>query len=328
MLFTFMTITYNHEKFIIQHLESIKYQIINYGLNYKFQLLISDDNSKDNTIEKVKLWVKENNALFEYIDILENEVNQGTCKNYTKAIRYIKGEYYKSLAGDDIFAKDNIFKAIELLHSYDIVSSIIGPFDDKGLYKDRKIYSRIYSMYKFVNTDYSKLANNLTLFPMTPGIFIRKELYTEQVLSFIEQFYLVEDRSRAIKIYEDNKNLKIGYYDKVTVLYRYHDNAITKTKNNKIATGFLNDLDKLDNYVLKTSNNTFLKLRTRYNMANRKIKNSKLALLLNLDVLFYRIGFVLNYHKYRDRIKSIIEESFLPNEKHLKYIISEAEKYE
>ena len=31
MYSTFLTITYNHEDFIIQHLESIKFQIENFG---------------------------------------------------------------------------------------------------------------------------------------------------------------------------------------------------------------------------------------------------------------------------------------------------------
>jgi hypothetical protein len=30
-MFTFVTITYNHEKYIIEHLESIKYQIENFS---------------------------------------------------------------------------------------------------------------------------------------------------------------------------------------------------------------------------------------------------------------------------------------------------------
>lgn len=328
MLFTFLTITFNHEKFIIQHLESIKYQILNYGNGRIFQLVIADDSSKDNTINLINSWNKKNNKLFEHIDILESETNQGTCKNYTNGIQHVKGECFKALAGDDIFAKENMFKAVDMLRTHDVIISIMGPFNDKGLYKDRKIYSRIYSMYKYVDTDYSKISKRLDLFPMTPGVFIRKELYTEKVLSFINQFYLVEDRPQAISIYEENVNLKIGYYDKITVLYRYHDNAVTKTKNSKIAIGFANDLVELDKYVLKVSGSIFLKLRTRYNMLIKKIKSPKITLALNLYVLIYRIGFLLNYHKYKERMNTIINDSFLPNEDYLKSIIEEAKRYD
>lgn len=328
MLFTFVTITYNHERFIIQHLESIKYQIITYGKENKYQLVVSDDCSIDNTISLVNIWIKNNGYLFSDIKILINKRNIGTCKNYTKAIKSINGDYFKALAGDDVFAKDNIFEAVKLLKNYDIVITIIAPFNEDGLDKNKQIYSRIYTMYSFTSTDYLKLSKNLVPIPMTPGIFIRKELYTESVLEFINQFVLVEDLSAAIKIYEDNKYLKIGYYNKVTALYRHHSNAITKTKNSKIESNYSNDRNELDKHIIKTSDNVFLKFRTRYNLARRKIKNDKLAHLLNMDVLFYRIGFILNYPRYRKKMNIIISDSFLPNEAHLKYIVSEAKKYD
>lgn len=326
-MFTFVTITYNHENFIIQHLESVKYQILSFGEGKTFQLVVSDDCSTDNTINLIKAWTKENSFLFQHIDILKNKMNMGTCKNYTKAIRNIKGDFFKALAGDDLFAKDNIFNAVEMLQSYDIILSVMAPFDDKGLDKGIQMYSRIYSVYKFSEVSHSKLSYNFLGFPMTPGIFMRKELYTEQVLSFIDQYLYIEDLSASIKICEDNNNLKIGYYDKITALYRHHSNAITKTNDDVINVGFANDLDELDEYVLKVSSNIILRLRIKYNSSIRNIKSPRLAHLLNVDTIFYRIGFILNYHKYRNRIKDTLRNSFLPNEDHLKYIISEADRY-
>lgn len=328
MLFTFLTITYNHEKFIFQHLESIKYQIINYGEGIKFQLIVADDSSKDNTIRCVKDWLEQNSNLFEYIDILESDKNQGTCKNYTKGIRKIKGDYCKSLAGDDIFAKDNIFEAVNLLKKYDVVCTAVAPFSNSGIYNDKKIYSRIYSMYKFCNMSYEKIARNYISIPMTPGVFMRKELITEDIISFINQFTFIEDRSKNIKIYEQNKKLKISSYDKILVLYRHHEGAVTKTKNNNIVELFNKDSRELYDYVLDNANSMLVKLKIRYKNMIGKIRNRKLATILNIEVFIYRLGLVLNYYKYKEKMNEIIENSFMTNKEYLMKIMEEAKKYD
>ena len=59
-MFTFISITYNHEKYIIEHLESIKYQILQYGKNEKVCFILSDDCSTDNTLLITQQWLKIN----------------------------------------------------------------------------------------------------------------------------------------------------------------------------------------------------------------------------------------------------------------------------
>ena len=45
--FVFVTLTFNHEKYIIEHLESIKYQVENYGQKFSTKIVINDDCSSD-----------------------------------------------------------------------------------------------------------------------------------------------------------------------------------------------------------------------------------------------------------------------------------------
>lgn len=327
MLFTFLSITYNHEKFIAQHLESIKYQIVNYGDGLKFQLIVSDDCSSDDTMNIIHSWLKENSGLFNYVDILESDTNQGACNNYTKGIRKIKGDYFKRVEGDDIFAKDNVFEAVKLLKTFDIIVTPTGPFTCGKLFADKKILSRIYLMYKFCNTDYRYIQRYNVSIPMNPGVFMRKELITEDVLSFINQFTHIGDRSRNIKIYEQNKMLKIGCCEKILVLYRHHENAVTKTTNKNIIKLFKEDDTKMDEYVTNKTKNFFIKCRFNYNILRRKVDNKRLANLLNIEQILYRISFLLNYCKYRKRIKNIKNLSYMPNNEHLRTIIEEAKKY-
>ena len=268
MYFTFLVITYNHEEFVLQHLESIKFQIINYGKNYSFQLVISDDCSGDRTIESINQWVSINGYLFKSIKILESDVNLGTCKNYVRGIKNIEGIYFKALAGDDLYAKDSIFKAVELLKEYDIVTTPVAPFEGSNLFNDSKIYSRIFSMYKFANTSYNKIRLHNIPIPMTPGIFMRRELISKEVIDFIGKHKFIEDRSQNIKIYELNNNLKIGKYEKILILYRHHENAVTKTKKSEILMAFNEDSRNLYTYANRRTKNVGVKLKTRYNIFN------------------------------------------------------------
>ena len=41
--FTFCVLAYNHSQFILDHLESIKFQVLNYGKNIECSLIINDE---------------------------------------------------------------------------------------------------------------------------------------------------------------------------------------------------------------------------------------------------------------------------------------------
>lgn len=84
-MFTFVTITYNHEKYIIEHLESIKYQIENFSKGKQVNLVISDDGSMDNTMLYAQQWIERNKYLFSEVELLTSEKNQGIIKNYLRA---------------------------------------------------------------------------------------------------------------------------------------------------------------------------------------------------------------------------------------------------
>ena len=183
-------------------------------------------------------------------------------------------------------------------------------------------------MYQFVNTSYDKIRKNVILMPMTPGVFIKKQLLTDDVLNFVDRFKLIEDKSAYIKLYEMNSNLNFGIYEKVLILYRYHANAITKTDNLRIANQFNNDDRMLDKYVAQNSSSLFVKLKYLYNFYLKNIGNRRIRLMLNIDVWLYRLSFLIFYPKYRNSMRAIINSFYMQNEEHLNYLIAEAKRYE
>ena len=62
--FSFLVLAYNHENYIIEHLESIKYQVLTYGEEMSVDILISDDFSRDRTVDLIEKWIFANKRLF------------------------------------------------------------------------------------------------------------------------------------------------------------------------------------------------------------------------------------------------------------------------
>ena len=94
-MFTFAIITYNHEKHIVEHLESIKYQIANFGQEETFSLIVSDDASNDKTICLIEKWLEQNQYLFHDVKILKSVNNQGITKNYVRAVISVASDNFK-----------------------------------------------------------------------------------------------------------------------------------------------------------------------------------------------------------------------------------------
>ena len=84
---------YNREKLIGDSIKSI---IANTYQNW--ELIIVDDVSKDNTVEVVKKFEKQDAR----IKVYSNEKNLGDYPNRNKAAKYAKGKYIKYVDADDI----------------------------------------------------------------------------------------------------------------------------------------------------------------------------------------------------------------------------------
>ena len=107
--FTFATLTYNQENYILEHLESIRYQIEHFGQEREIYYVLADDCSSDRTVELAQKWLNRNRKLFKGIEIVAATQNQGIVRNYEQALRHIQTNQFKLLAGDDLYYCENIF---------------------------------------------------------------------------------------------------------------------------------------------------------------------------------------------------------------------------
>lgn len=301
--FTFVIITYNHKNYILEHLESIKYQIQNFGKNYKCHLIIADDCSTDDTVSIIKEWIA-SNSIFDSVKILESEKNEGICRNYVKAIKEIKSEYFKVLAGDDFYTKENIFNIIDVLKINDIVCTPIMPYKNDENIMVKRFKKDIFYLYNYCGKKYSNLRYWYKPIPFTPGVFINKKLLTDTVLDFILECTMLEDRSEYIKIFDENKKLKIACISKVIVFYRWSENAVSRTKSNLMQRMLKKDRLFLDNWLLKRSKN---KLQYLFFAYKKIINTYPIFKYIDINVIFMNIRYYIFNH-YKNDIKYVFNE--------------------
>ena len=114
--FIFGILTYNQENYVLETLESIKYQKIHYGSDVNVSLVITDDASKDGTVAVMKDWLEKNKTYFDKIDLIANEKNRGTVANFKTILSKVSDEHLKIIAGDDLIGHKNVFAEYETLN--------------------------------------------------------------------------------------------------------------------------------------------------------------------------------------------------------------------
>lgn len=104
-------ISYAQEKYISEAIESVLSQKV----NFKYELLLADDCSPDNTKKIIKEYEKKYPDI---IRVLDRPKNLGGANNYYDAICHTKGEYLTVLEGDDYWCDNSkLQKQVDFLDS-------------------------------------------------------------------------------------------------------------------------------------------------------------------------------------------------------------------
>ena len=229
-MFTFVVTCYQQEEFIAMSLESVKYQIQRYGQEQQFQLIVTDDGSKDSSCEVIRQWLEQNSALFAQVDLLFNKENAGICRVYVDALRRVEGEQFLVLNGDDLLSPYNVFELAGHLEEYDIVAPAFLRFVGSGQFlTDPHIYLEVV-LQRFITGKKLYYAARLGC-PIMGIALYRKSLLTEEVFAYILRFRTVNDRACFQKILEQQKNVSTYYSNRPSVLYRMSPSSLSNMKS-------------------------------------------------------------------------------------------------
>ncbi|CAM8462169.1 Glyco_tranf_GTA_type domain containing protein [Candidatus Methylopumilus universalis] len=298
--YTFVVLSYNHENYILEHLESIKFQIKNFGVKYSIDLIVADDCSKDNTVYLAKLWISKNRFLFRSVTFTGKSKNVGTCINYTNTWKKIKTTSFKITASDDVYSKENIFKYNKYLKSCDLISCLPLHLLDKKLFFNKwEIFEIISSdvIYKHYIERIKKISN----FNAPNLFFDRKVIDNEKIYKFIRRFKVTEDYPMQIMLGEVISEPKVMQTTNVAVYYRRTTNSTYIIKNND----FYNDKNRIFKYLIKVEPDQMSKFFILNRIFCLNIRYKFLSRILNFNIYFFFIKVILNFMKIMKIFKSV-----------------------
>jgi len=159
--------SYNHEKYIIECLESLR------SLKYiNIELIVSDDCSSDRTFSVLTEWIKDNKIRFVRTLVVRQHENLGIVKNLQYLFNAANGKYVGYIASDDIYLESAITERVNIFELNSNIDGIFGNaqyISEDGIVIreqyfskwEMKMLSRMYSSRLFVSV--------CLLYPGHPG---------------------------------------------------------------------------------------------------------------------------------------------------------------
>ena len=233
-LVSIIVITYNSSKYVLETLESAKAQTYQ-----NIELIITDDCSKDNTVEICRKWIDENKERFVNTKIVSVEKNTGTSGNCNRGFKASIGEWIKLIAGDDILLTNCIYSFWEFIIENKNCSIVFGRM--YYLKKNKLVEDKLNLFFKNTQSEQKiKIYKGSGL--SAPTSFIKHSLINE-CGGFNENYKLIEDVPMWISI--ARRDEYFYFLNSFVVKYRLHSTNISMAKEVFINLNYYQDLKRL-----------------------------------------------------------------------------------
>lgn len=250
--FSIIIPTYNSERFIDYCLNSL---ILQYSEKYNFEILIVDDCSTDETINKINEFMTKLP-----ITILSTKVNSGPGIARNIGLGISKGKWILFLDSDDMLSENALETLNEHINAYKELD-IVGfnwEYDRNSKVDNGKIGGR-YDYRNLLKTKQNLILDYLSLGMDGSVIFtaIKRELIQQNNLKFNLGFH--EDIDFIFKVYYFAKN--IGYIENILYIKNNRNDSIVNSIQRKHIDGYFRAFTEIYN---------FLKLKKEINLETLK----------------------------------------------------------
>lgn len=302
IMFSVAVITYNQEQYISQTLDSI----LNQQHDYKYEIVIGEDCSTDNTKKIIEEYVEK------YPDIIKplyNNPNKGLINNYFNVINHCQGKYIMECAGDDYWLPGKVKFQIEFMENNPAVGMCYSKakvWNENKQKFEKKLFGSNRESFEF-------LLNNGNYIP-APTVCLRTELVQKYIIEIKpqEKDWLIEDYPMWLWFCYESK---VKFRDSIDAVYRVLENSashsncfekliklVTTTRNIQLfysknfgveITLPLKNKDLYDIYFnIMISNYSDInrkKVKEYYNFLNKKSIKDRIKFLLAYCPLLFKI---------------------------------------
>lgn len=211
-------ITYNSSGTVAETLDSM------FSQTYpRLELLVSDDCSTDDTVDICRKWIDSHKDGFERTEIIVREKNGGVAANLNTAIRACRGDYIKTIAGDDILLPDCVKDNVDYMACHDATDIVFSKMlyfeDNEGKRTITEYYKPERELLFFFDLpaeqQYRKLLYSCRYIPGVTA-FYKREFAVQH--PFPEEYSYCEDWPHWTHL--TKSGIHLSYFDKETVLYR------------------------------------------------------------------------------------------------------------
>ncbi len=268
--------TYNGASYLRKQLDSILNQT--YPIS---KIIIVDDCSRDNTIEIIKEYQRENHN----IDLILNTENLGSNRSFHKVISLAETELFALCDQDDIWKKNKIEEQIKLVESsvYDNSKPLVVFHDLELMDNDEEIIAKsFWDIHKFNAAEFN--FEDLFLFNIVTGCtcLLNQSMKREILKSDMKQI-IMHDYLIALIGYGFGK---VMYSNQQLMLYRSHSNSVTIKERITFSDRIFSFLDRVKSKEYLMPN--ILQIEECLNLYGESFTNDKLKLMLSFTGLKHK----------------------------------------
>ncbi len=211
-----------------------------------FEIVVSDDGSKDNHEQELAEYFKQND--FSNYKLVMNEQNRGTVQNILSGLKACEGEYVKPISsGDCLYAEDTLTRLYDFMKA-DSLDYCHGLIRGYHRLEDGSIqyipYSHPFDIEAYRKRDMDKITRNLVLYSDNTcgaGICYEKKFFIHYMNLISEVVKYEEDIFQVVAAVE---NKKTALFDDYVIWYEI-GLGVSTNKKSKIYDLLAQDVDGL-----------------------------------------------------------------------------------
>lgn len=264
---------YNHEKYIVTCLESIKQNT--YDLK---EIILIDDGSTDSSFEIAEKYLENNKDFFKGYTCIKQK-NIGVTKTLNRLVDLSHGEFIAVLASDDYLTENSILDRVDYLETAN-KNAVIGKAflvdSDNNIIHENASKKLFRASSKMLLSKYINKELIMRWSVVGPSLLLRRTVYDQ--IGLYNENLKVEDREFYLRLL--NSNL-LGYLDKNVCSYRVHSSNSIRSKSIKQRAGLLKEISEVNiSYCGSNSRKDEKLFLSSYKIDKMLIENEMFEILL------------------------------------------------